>query len=48
MKLFDHISEIADDEDCFVSVLIDEVESMTSARTASIKGNEPGDAVRYI
>ena len=48
MKLFDHIGDIADDEDCFVCVLIDEVESITSARSASARSNEPGDAVRVV
>eukprot|EP00596_Hydrurales_sp_CCMP1899_P006837 CAMPEP_0119050228 /NCGR_PEP_ID=MMETSP1177-20130426/68769_1 /TAXON_ID=2985 /ORGANISM="Ochromonas sp, Strain CCMP1899" /LENGTH=393 /DNA_ID=CAMNT_0007028383 /DNA_START=17 /DNA_END=1195 /DNA_ORIENTATION=+ len=48
MKLFDHINEIADDEDCFVAVLIDEVESITSSRTSAARSNEPGDAVRVV
>lgn len=48
MKLFSHISEIADDEDCLVVVLIDEVESITTARAASAGSNEPGDAVRVV
>jgi pachytene checkpoint protein 2 len=48
MKLFDHISEIADDEECLVMVLIDEVESITAARTSSMNGSEPGDAVRVV
>eukprot|EP01041_Mallomonas_annulata_P010791 gene10790-22527_t len=48
MKLFDHVTEIAEDEQCFVCVLIDEVESMVSARSAAVKGNEPGDAVRVV
>ena len=26
MKVFDHITEVADDETCFVAVLIDEVD----------------------
>ena len=46
MKLFDHIAEIATDEDCFVCVLIDEVESITATRTSS--SSEPGDAVRVV
>jgi pachytene checkpoint protein 2 len=46
MKLFDHISKIADDESCFVAVLIDEIESIASARQASVSRNEPSDAVR--
>jgi pachytene checkpoint protein 2 len=48
MKLFDHISEIAEDEDCFVAVLIDEVESITASRSSASRSNEPGDAVRVV
>lgn len=48
MKLFSHIGEIADDEECMVVVLIDEVESITSARSNSATSNEPGDAVRVV
>ena len=48
MKLFDHISEIADDTDCFVTVLVDEVESITAARASAARSNEPGDAVRVV
>ena len=48
MKLFDHISEVADDEDCLVFVLIDEVESIVSSRNASANSSEPGDAVRVV
>jgi len=47
MKLFDHVGEIAEDQECFVCVLIDEVESMVSARASSVKSSEPSDAVRY-
>lgn len=47
MKLFDHINEIAEDKSSLVCVLIDEIESIASARNASVKSNEPGDAVRY-
>ena len=35
MKLFDHINEIAEDEECFVAVLIDEVESITASRSSA-------------
>ena len=48
MKLFDQIDEIAQDEKCLVIVLIDEVESIASARNASARSNEPGDAVRVV
>ena len=48
MKLFDHIHEVAEDRGCFVCVLIDEVESIVMARSASNRSNEPGDAVRVV
>jgi SpoVK/Ycf46/Vps4 family AAA+-type ATPase len=48
MKLFDHIFDIADDPECFLCVLIDEVESIASARNAAARSNEPGDAVRFL
>jgi SpoVK/Ycf46/Vps4 family AAA+-type ATPase len=40
--------DIADDEDTLVCVLIDEVESIASARTSSLRSNEPGDAIRVV
>jgi len=46
MKLFNHINDIADDEECMVAVLIDEVESISANR--SFQGNDPGDAVRVV
>lgn len=48
MKLFDQIHDIADDEDTFVCILIDEVESIASTRSSSVRSNEPGDAVRVV
>jgi SpoVK/Ycf46/Vps4 family AAA+-type ATPase len=48
MKLFSHISEIAEDEQCMVVVLIDEVESITASRGSAARSNEPGDAVRVV
>ena len=48
MKMFEHITEIADDEECFVTVLVDEVESITCSREAAGSGNEPGDAIRVV
>lgn len=44
-RLFSSVLELVDDEDNFVVVMIDEVESLTSAR-ASALGTEPSDAVR--
>jgi AAA+ superfamily predicted ATPase len=48
MKLFNHISEIAEDSSCFIVLLIDEVESIASARSLSSKSGEPGDAIRVV
>lgn len=48
MKMFDHVQELADDPGCFVFILIDEVESIASARQASHTAQEPGDAVRVV
>lgn len=48
MKLFTHISEIAEDEECLVVLLIDEVESIASARNAAGRSNEPSDAIRVV
>ncbi|CAM9169217.1 unnamed protein product, partial [Choristocarpus tenellus] len=47
-RLFEHILELAEDEECLVCVLIDEVESLTAARSAALGGNEPSDAVRVV
>ncbi|CAM9730239.1 unnamed protein product [Pylaiella littoralis] len=47
-RLFEHILELADDEDSLVCVLVDEVESLTAARSAAMGGNEPSDAVRVV
>jgi len=47
-KLFEHIGELAADEDSLVVVLIDEVESLSGARQASMAGSEPSDAVRVV
>lgn len=40
--------EMIDEEDCLVFVLIDEVESLTSARKAAVSGSEPVDAIRAV
>ncbi|PWY99379.1 P-loop containing nucleoside triphosphate hydrolase protein [Testicularia cyperi] len=47
-RLFSMITEMVDDEDAFVVVLIDEVESLTSARSAASSGTEPSDAIRVV
>jgi SpoVK/Ycf46/Vps4 family AAA+-type ATPase len=48
MKLFQHISDIADDESCLVTLLIDEVESIAAARNNASRSGEPGDAIRVV
>jgi SpoVK/Ycf46/Vps4 family AAA+-type ATPase len=48
MKLFNHISEIAEDETCLTILLIDEVESIASARSNASSSGEPGDAIRVV
>jgi SpoVK/Ycf46/Vps4 family AAA+-type ATPase len=45
-RLFLRINELVDDPQAFVVVLIDEVESLTAARKASMDSNEPSDALR--
>ncbi len=45
-KLFEKIQELTEDEDTFVFVLVDEVESLAAARRAS--GAEPSDAIRVV
>lgn len=47
-RLFAHITELVDDEDSLVFLLIDEVESLTAARRAAVSGSEPSDAVRVV
>jgi SpoVK/Ycf46/Vps4 family AAA+-type ATPase len=48
MKLFNHISDVAEDNSCLVVLLIDEVESIANARSSAAKSGEPGDAVRVV
>lgn len=47
-RLFTMITEMVDDDDAFVVVLIDEVESLTAARSAAASGTEPSDAIRVV
>ncbi|KAG9284286.1 hypothetical protein G9A89_002096 [Geosiphon pyriformis] len=47
-KLFQQINDMVDEEDCFVCILIDEVESLTAARKSSLSGTEPSDALRVV
>lgn len=45
-RLFASINEMVDDDDMFVIVLIDEVESLTAARAGAMAGTEPSDGLR--
>ncbi|MCJ1481784.1 hypothetical protein MMC06_001943 [Schaereria dolodes] len=48
-KMFELVESILDaEEDTFICVLIDEVESLTSARDDSLGGNDPRDALRAV
>ncbi|KAH6915152.1 thyroid receptor-interacting protein 13 [Coprinopsis sp. MPI-PUGE-AT-0042] len=47
-RLFTSITELIDEEDAFVVVLIDEVESLTAARAGAMAGNEPSDGLRVV
>uniref|UniRef100_A0A674GDF4 Pachytene checkpoint protein 2 homolog n=1 Tax=Taeniopygia guttata TaxID=59729 RepID=A0A674GDF4_TAEGU len=47
-KMFQKIQELVDDPDALVFVLIDEVESLTAARSAFRAGTEPSDAIRVV
>ena len=48
MKMFAAIREFASDPTRFVSILIDEVESLTAARSKAMSGSEPSDAIRVV
>uniref|UniRef100_A0A663MJT4 Pachytene checkpoint protein 2 homolog n=1 Tax=Athene cunicularia TaxID=194338 RepID=A0A663MJT4_ATHCN len=47
-KMFQKIQELIDDKDALIFVLIDEVESLTAARSAFKAGTEPSDAIRVV
>ncbi|CEH14241.1 thyroid receptor-interacting protein 13 [Ceraceosorus bombacis] len=47
-RLFSMVTEMVEDEDGFVVILIDEVESLTASRSASMGGSEPSDALRVV
>ncbi|EGD80715.1 thyroid receptor-interacting protein 13 [Salpingoeca rosetta] len=47
-KMFQSIRELIENEDSFVCVLIDEVESLAAARRAATSGTEPSDAIRVV
>ncbi len=48
MKMFGQINELADDPNCFLVMLLDEVESLSASRQAAMAGNEPSDALRVV
>lgn len=48
MKLFKKIHELVSDENTFVCVLIDEVESLSAARKSALSGTEPSDSIRVV
>lgn len=47
-RLFELVNELLDDESGFVVVLIDEVESLSQARSSAAGGTEPSDAIRVV
>ncbi|KAJ3127969.1 Pachytene checkpoint protein 2 [Nowakowskiella sp. JEL0407] len=47
-KMFQQIHEAIEDDQAFVCVLIDEVESLSAARKAAMSGMEPSDAIRVV
>ncbi|PKA57796.1 Pachytene checkpoint protein 2 like [Apostasia shenzhenica] len=47
-KLFQKIQEMVEEENNFVFVLIDEVESLAAARHAALSGSEPSDSIRVV
>ncbi|CEQ40738.1 SPOSA6832_02382 [Sporobolomyces salmonicolor] len=47
-RLFAQVTEMVEDENAFVVVLIDEVESLTAARAGAMSGKEPSDALRVV
>ncbi|KAJ3170599.1 Pachytene checkpoint protein 2 [Geranomyces variabilis] len=48
MRMFQQIHQLLDDQDVFVCVLIDEVESLSAARKAAMSGMEPSDSIRVV
>ncbi|KAK0191203.1 P-loop containing nucleoside triphosphate hydrolase protein [Armillaria mellea] len=47
-RLFTSITELAEEEEAFLVVLIDEVESLTAARAGAMAGTEPSDGLRVV
>ncbi|KEG08590.1 putative ATPase protein [Trypanosoma grayi] len=48
MLLFKRIHAMAEESNCLLCVLVDEVESLAAARQSAMKGNEPSDAIRVV
>ncbi|KPI89466.1 ATPase-like protein [Leptomonas seymouri] len=48
LHLFEQIHRIAEDSDCLVCCVMDEVESLAAARASAMKGNEPSDSIRVV
>lgn len=47
-KMFSKITEMAEDDQGLMIVLIDEVESLTLARNGASSGADPTDVVRVV
>jgi SpoVK/Ycf46/Vps4 family AAA+-type ATPase len=47
-KMFTKITEIVENSNLLVCVLIDEIESLAHARNQCISGNEPSDSIRVV
>ncbi|KAG0263596.1 Pachytene checkpoint protein 2 [Mortierella polycephala] len=47
-RMFDQIWSLVEDENAFVCVFIDEVESLAAARNAALSGSEPSDSIRVV
>ena len=47
-KMFDHLHTFLKLDNCFVVVLMDEVESISASRNASLAGLEPSDSIRVV
>ncbi|XP_026436626.1 pachytene checkpoint protein 2 homolog, partial [Papaver somniferum] len=47
-KLFQKIQEMVEEDNILVFALIDEVESLVTARNAALSGSEPSDSIRVV
>ncbi|KAL0216405.1 hypothetical protein P9112_008589 [Eukaryota sp. TZLM1-RC] len=48
LRMFDTIADLLTDPNTFITVLIDEVESLSASRKAAMSGSEPSDAIRVV